>query len=176
MMKIGDVAHQAGLTTTTIRYYEDIGLVPPPDRAPNGYRDYGPEAVERLRFIRDAQDSGLSLSDVASILELRGQGESTCHHVIELMERHLADVDRRIERLQASRDVYAGLIARAKHLDPADCTDPARCQTIVAAADPEHHAEHAPELAPATLPAAQVREVLERTRRSRSGGSLRPGP
>jgi DNA-binding transcriptional MerR regulator len=141
-MRIGDVAHQTGLTTTTIRYYEDLGLVPPPARASNGYRDYGPDAVERLRFIRDAQDSGLSLSEVASILELRGQGESTCHHVVELMERHLADVDQRIERLQASREVYAGLIARAKGLDPADCTDPARCQTIVAAADHEHHAEH----------------------------------
>lgn len=143
-MRIGDVAHQTGLTTTTIRYYEDIGLVPPPARAPNGYRDYGPEVVERLRFIHDAQDSGLSLSEVASILELRGQGEPTCHHVIELMERHLADVDRRIERLQASRDVYAGLIARAKGLDPADCTDPDRCQTIAATADHEHHAAHMP--------------------------------
>jgi DNA-binding transcriptional MerR regulator len=131
-MKIGDVAHQTGLTTTTIRYYEDIGLVPPPARASNGYRDYRPEAVERLRFIRDAQDSGLSLSEVTSILELRGQGEPTCHHVIELMERHLADVDRRVERLHASRDLYAGLIARAKRLDPADCTDPDRCQTIAA--------------------------------------------
>jgi DNA-binding transcriptional MerR regulator len=129
-MRIGNVAHQTGLTTTTIRYYEDIGLVPPPTRAPNGYRDYAPEAVERLRFVRDAQDSGLSLSEIASILELRSQGESTCEHVIELMERHLEDVDRRIERLQASRELYAGLIARAKRLDPADCTDPDRCQTI----------------------------------------------
>ena len=143
-MRIGDVAHQTGLTTTTIRYYEDIGLVPPPARASNGYRDYGPEAVERLRFIRDAQDSGLSLSEVSSILELRGQGESTCHHVIELMERHLADVDLRIERLRASRELYAGLIARARRLDPADCTDPDRCQTILATADSEHHAEHMP--------------------------------
>lgn len=143
-MKIGDVARQTGLTTTTIRYYEDIGLVRPPARAANGYRDYGPEAVERLRFIRDAQDSGLSLSEVSSILELRGQGESTCHHVIELMERHLADVDRRIERLQASRELYAGLIARARGLDPADCTDPDRCQTIVATADHEHRAAHMP--------------------------------
>ena len=138
-MKIGRVAQQTGLTTTTIRYYEDIGLVPPPARASNGYRDYGPEAVERLRFIRDAQDSGLSLSEVASILELRGQGEPTCHHVIELMERHLADVERRIERLQASRELYSGLIARAKGLDPADCTDPDRCQTIAATVDHEHH-------------------------------------
>ena len=140
-MKIGDVAHQTGLTTSTIRYYEDIGLVPPPARASNGYRDYGTDAVERLRFIRDAQESGLSLSEVASILELRSQGESTCHHVIELMERHLADVDQRIERLHASRELYAGLIARAKRLDPADCTDPDRCQTIAATADHMHRAQ-----------------------------------
>jgi DNA-binding transcriptional MerR regulator len=131
-MRIGQVARQTGLTTTTIRYYEDIGLVPPPARAPNGYRDYGPEAVERLRFVRDAQDSGLTLSEIASILELRGQGESTCHHVIELLERHLKDVDRRIESLKASRALYARLIVRARKLDPADCTDPGRCQTIAA--------------------------------------------
>ena len=148
-MKIGFVAHQTGLATTTIRYYEEIGLVPPPARAPNGYRDYGPEAVERLRFVRDAQDSGLSLSEVASILELRGQGEPTCQHVIELMERHLADVERRIERLRASRELYAGLIARAKRLDPADCTDPDRCQTIATRAEHGHPAEH---LAPPTEP------------------------
>ena len=146
-MKIGFVAHQTGLATTTIRYYEEIGLVPPPARAPNGYRDYGPEAVERLRFVRDAQDSGLSLSEVASILELRGQGEPTCQHVIELMERHLADVERRIERLRASRELYAGLIARAKRLDPADCTDPDRCQTIATRAEHGYPAEH---LAPPT--------------------------
>ena len=143
-MRIGDVAHQTGLTTTTIRYYEDIGLVPPPARASNGYRDYGPEAVQRLRFIRDAQESGLSLSEVSSVLELRGQGESTCRHVIELMERHLEDVNLRIERLRASRMLYARLIARAKRLDPADCTDPDRCQTIVATSEHADHAERTP--------------------------------
>jgi DNA-binding transcriptional MerR regulator len=142
-MRIGDIANLTGLTTTTIRYYEDIGLVPPPAREANGYRDYGPEAVERLRFIHDAQDSGLTLSEVASIVELREQGESTCHHVIELMERHLADVDRRIERLQASREVYAGLITRAKALDPADCNDPDRCQTIAASSGPAGRGAHA---------------------------------
>jgi DNA-binding transcriptional MerR regulator len=134
-MRIGEVAERSGLSATTIRYYEDIGLVPAPARAPNGYRDYGAEAVERLRFIRDAQESGLTLEEIASILELRAQGEETCHHTIELMERHLQEVDRRIERLQESRDLYARLIARAKTLDPADCTDPDRCQTISAASD-----------------------------------------
>ena len=138
-MRIGEVAHRTGLTTTTIRYYEDIGLAPDPTRAPNGYRDYGPEAVERLRFIRDAQASGLTLLEVASVLELRAQVGSTCHHVIELMERHLADVDQRIERLHASRELYARLIAQTRGLDPAECTDPERCQTIVAARSHEGH-------------------------------------
>jgi DNA-binding transcriptional MerR regulator len=140
-MRIGEVARLTGLTTTTIRYYEGIGLAPAPTRTPNRYRDYGPEAVERLRFIRDAQASGLTLSEVASVLELRAQGESTCHHVIELMERHLAEVDLRMERLRASRELYAGLIARAKRLDPAACTDPDRCQTVTVAPDHAHRAE-----------------------------------
>ncbi|MEX1294713.1 MAG: heavy metal-responsive transcriptional regulator [Candidatus Limnocylindrales bacterium] len=131
-MRIGEVARSSGLSPTTIRYYEDIGLVPEPARAPNGYRDYEPDAIERLRFISDAQNSGLTLAEIASILELRAQGEPTCHHTIELLERHLEDVDRRIESLVASRDLYARLIARARTLDPADCTDPDRCQTIAA--------------------------------------------
>ncbi|MEX1344754.1 MAG: heavy metal-responsive transcriptional regulator, partial [Candidatus Limnocylindrales bacterium] len=111
-MRIGEVARSSGLSPTTIRYYEDIGLVPEPARAPNGYRDYEPDAIERLRFISDAQNSGLTLAEIASILELRAQGEPTCHHTIELLERHLEDVDRRIESLVASRDLYARLIAR----------------------------------------------------------------
>lgn len=132
-MRIGEVARHSGLPPTTIRYYEDIGLVPEPPRAANGYRDYEAAAVERLRFISDAQDSGLTLAEIATILDLRARGEPTCHHTIELMERHLENVERRIESLRASRDLYADLIARARMLDPAECTDPDRCQTISAA-------------------------------------------
>jgi MerR family copper efflux transcriptional regulator len=135
-MRIGEVARRSGLSPTTVRYYEDIGLLAPPARAANGYRDYEPDVVERLRFVRDAQESGLTLAEIGSILELRAQGKPTCHHSIELMERHLADVERRIESLRASRDLYARMIARAKALDPAECTDPERCQTISAASGP----------------------------------------
>ena len=137
-MRIGEVARNSGLSPTTIRYYEDIGLLPEPARAANGYRDYDAGAVERLCFISDAQESGLTLAEIASILELRAQGDPTCHHTIELMERHLADVERRIESLKASRDLYARLIDRARTLDPAECTDPDRCQTIAAAHDHAH--------------------------------------
>ena len=54
--------------------------------------DYEPSAVERLRFISDAQDSGLTLAEIASILELRAQGEATCHRSIESLERRLDDL------------------------------------------------------------------------------------
>jgi MerR family copper efflux transcriptional regulator len=131
-MQIGEVARQTGVSTKTIRYYEDIGVLPPPRRASNGYRDYQADAVDRLRFVRDAQETGLTLAEVSSILEMRGHDQATCHHVVDLLERHLADVDRRIETLRASREQYSTLIERARTLKPADCTDPNRCQTISA--------------------------------------------
>ena len=122
-MQIGELAGRTGVSTKTIRYYEDIGIMPAPPRAANGYRDYHADAVERLGFVRDAQASGLTLTEIGSVLELRRHGEPTCHHVIELVQRHLEEIDRRIEVLAASRDAYATLIERAKALDPADCTD-----------------------------------------------------
>jgi len=66
-MNIGELSRQTGVSTKTVRYYETIGLVPPPERADNGYRIYQPDAVERLLFIRDAQASGLSLTEIGAI-------------------------------------------------------------------------------------------------------------
>lgn len=129
-MKIGELAAETGVTTKTIRYYEGIGLLQAPARSPNGYRDYDPEAIGRLRFVRDAQETGLTLTEIAVILDLRKQGVGTCHHVVELLERHLQDLDRHIENLGNTRQQLITLTNRARALNPADCTDPNRCQTI----------------------------------------------
>ncbi len=129
-MKIGEMARRTGTTPKTVRYYEDIGLMPEPARAPNGYRDYGEDAVDRLSFIRDAQATGLSLAEIDSILDLRRRGESSCEHVTALLERHLAALDEHIGRLERTRAKLAGLTERARGLDPAECVDPIRCQTI----------------------------------------------
>lgn len=134
-MRIGELADRTGTTTKAIRYYEDIGLLPEPDRAPNGYRTYGEEAVDRLDFVRDAQATGLSLTEIASILDLRRRGQPTCGHVIDLLDRHVAALDRHIESLHQTRRKLAELTERARHLDPASCVDPNRCQTISDAAD-----------------------------------------
>jgi DNA-binding transcriptional MerR regulator len=138
-MRIGELANRTGVTTKTIRYYEDIGVLPPPARAANDYRDYGPDAVERLRFIRDAQATGLTLTEIGWILDVRGRGESTCAHVVDLLEAHLEDLDRHIDELRRTRHDLAALTELARSLDPAECTDPIRCQTIAASADAKRH-------------------------------------
>lgn len=129
-MRIGELAETASVSATTIRYYESVGLVPEPRRTDSGYRDYDRAAVERLRFIRDAQQTGLSLSEIQSVLELKDAGSGSCRHTLSLLERHLADIDEQLQRLQSSRAELVELARRARELDPAACTDPNRCQVI----------------------------------------------
>lgn len=129
-MRIGQLAERTGVSTKAIRYYETMGILPEPEREPNGYRTYTPATADRISFIQDAQTAGLTLVDIQAILELRDSGESTCSHVIGSMERQLAEVDRQMQDLKRTRRRLSEIIARAKSLDPADCDDPNRCQTI----------------------------------------------
>jgi MerR family transcriptional regulator, copper efflux regulator len=129
-MRIGELAERAGVSTKTVRYYESIGLLPAPDRTASGYREYDADASDRLGFIRDAQASGLSLAEIASILELKDQGRRSCEHTRDLVRRRLGEIDDQIERLLATRRELVVLAERAESVDPADCTDPHRCQVI----------------------------------------------
>lgn len=129
-MKIGQLAERSGVTAKTIRYYEERGLLPEPERTLSNYRDYDAEVVERLRFIRDCQAAGLSLGEVGGILRMKDAGESTCEHTRSLVERHIEDIDAQIAALQAARTSLRTLAERAQQADPADCCDPHRCQVI----------------------------------------------
>lgn len=129
-MKIGELADRASVSTKTIRYYESIGLLPEPGRTPSGYRDYEVDAAERLRFIRDAQATGLTLAEIQSVLELKDAGRTSCAHTRSLLERHLGELDDQIARLVAAREELVQLADRAEALDPSACTDPNRCQVI----------------------------------------------
>ncbi len=129
-MRIGTLADQAGVTAKTVRYYESIRLLAEPVRTPSGYREYDVDALERLRFIRDAQASGLTLSEIQSVLELKDAGARSCDHTMALLDRHLAEIDVQIARLEVARGELRDLARRAQRLDPAACTDPQRCQVI----------------------------------------------
>ena len=129
-MKIGQLAEQVGLSTKAIRYYENIGILPEPKRAPNGYRSYPPSTAELIAFIRDAQTAGLALEEIQTILDLRDRGQSTCNHVIEFLQARVEEVDRQMDDLKRTRRRLAEIVDQARSMDPADCNDPNRCQTI----------------------------------------------
>ena len=129
-MQIGELAHTAGVTTKTIRYYESIGVLDEPARTESGYRSYGPAAIERLDFVKQAQSSGLALAEIKSILEIKDEGGQTCEHTKALLRRHLDELDTKIIELQAARVELTEMFERAGALDPTRCTDVNRCQVI----------------------------------------------
>lgn len=129
-MRIGELAETAGVSTKTIRYYESIGLLPEPTRTGSGYRAYDESGAERLAFIRDAQASGLSLAEIASVLELKEAGTTSCQHTRSLLERHIVEVEAQIDRLRETHSTLVAMAERAAALDPSTCTDPNRCQVI----------------------------------------------
>jgi DNA-binding transcriptional MerR regulator len=129
-VRIGELAIAADVSTKTIRYYEKIGVLAPPDRATSGYRAYDETTVDRLRFIRAAQAVGLTLGEIRSIVALRDHGETPCTQVMDLITARAAELDQRINELQRLRADLDKLARRARRLDPANC-DPRRiCHLI----------------------------------------------
>jgi DNA-binding transcriptional MerR regulator len=108
---------------TTIRYYEDIGLLPEPQRTASGYRDYTETAVARISFIRAAQSIGLSLGEIREVLALRQQGEAPCPHVITLLDRRATELAERIAALERMRSELVELADQARQLPPRDAAE-----------------------------------------------------
>ena len=131
-MRIGAVADAVGVSAQTIRFYERRGLLPQPRRGPNGYREYDASTLNQLRFIRSAQAAGLTLVEIASILDLRGEGAVPCAHVQSLLSTKLHDVQARQRELVVLEAELEELIGRSQELDPADCTDRQICHIIAA--------------------------------------------
>jgi len=129
-MRIGEAAETAGVPTQTIRFYERRGLLPAPRRGPNGYREYDASILTRLAFIRSGQAAGLTLVEVASILDLRRDGAVPCAHVHSLLVTKLDDIRARQRELAVLEVELEGLITRSDRLDPADCTDVQICHII----------------------------------------------
>jgi MerR family transcriptional regulator, copper efflux regulator len=120
-MRIGELADQSGVTAKTIRFWESTGLLADPARTQSGYRDYDPEVVDRLRFIRHAQTAGLTLAEIRQVLAISDDGDPPCGHVTDLILQHLADVDERIRELTETRSILDHLATRAADQNPADC-------------------------------------------------------
>lgn len=131
-MRIGELASLAGVSTKTLRYYEDIGLLPEVARTASGYRDYDPGLLDRLSFIRAAQAVGLTLGEIREVVAFRDRGEPPCTRVVELIDRRRTELDDRIEELQRLRGDLDRLARRARTLDPADCPPDTFCHLLSA--------------------------------------------
>jgi Hg(II)-responsive transcriptional regulator len=109
-MRIGEVAGQVGVNPQTLRYYERRGLLDEPPRAPGGYRDYPPTAVELLRFVKRAQQLGFTLDEVEELLHLDQGGPDSCDAARAVALARKADLEARIADLQRMRDSLADLL------------------------------------------------------------------
>ena len=121
-MTIGEVATQARVNVQTVRYYERRGLLPAARRTSSGYRQYGDDAVGRLRFIRAAQVLGFSLKEIGELLGLRVRSRTACHDVEEKALGKIAEIQAKIVQLERLKNVLERLAAACRRREPTgDC-------------------------------------------------------
>lgn len=105
-LQIGELSRRTGCNIETIRYYERIGLMPPPPRR-GRYRIYGGGDLARLSFVRRSRELGFTLDEVRALLGLSAGGQGSCAEVQELATGHLKDVRARIADLKRMERVLA---------------------------------------------------------------------
>ncbi len=117
-MKIGELARQIGVNIQTVRYYERIGLLHPDRRLESGYREYGKQAVDKLHFIKRAQQLGFTLKEVDELLSLRVDPDTTCNEVHERAVHKITDIERKIADLQRMKLGLEKLAAQCSGIGP----------------------------------------------------------
>ena len=99
-MKIGEIAQEAGVSKSIIRYYEEKGVLPPARRGPSGYRDYGEADLERIRLVTGARRLGCSFEEIKEIIAMQEKHGIPSSHVLELLAHKLDQVGSEIDRLR----------------------------------------------------------------------------
>jgi len=130
--RIGEIAQRTGVSVETLRYYEKRRLLNAPPRTDGGFRLYSDDAVQQVRFIKQAQSLGLTLDDVQQLLSGRQRRPqvASCRRVRDLLTQRLQDIDARIKELRAfQRTLHGYFVACEQALAAAG--DPA-CPTIEA--------------------------------------------
>jgi DNA-binding transcriptional MerR regulator len=114
-LRIGELADCAGVTPRTIRYYEDLGLLGPSEREGQGFRYYTEAELVRLKKIDMLKQLGLTLEEIGAVINLYCEDASGVRgkrHVLEILQRHLAETDEKIEALQVFRAELVANMAR----------------------------------------------------------------
>lgn len=132
---IGELSRQTTVKVPTIRYYEQIGLLPEAPRTEGNRRLYGQAEVDRLNFIRHSRELGFEIDDIRELLVMAAQPQSSCHQVDSIANNHLAEIDRRIASLTALKAELSRMVDECGHGRVCDCriiealADHGRCRT-----------------------------------------------
>ncbi|HEX9273123.1 MAG TPA: heavy metal-responsive transcriptional regulator [Candidatus Binatia bacterium] len=123
-LRIGEVALRAGVSIDTVRYYERRRLLPAAARSEGGFRLFTPDAVDRVRFIKQAQELGFSLNEIGELLTTGGAEE--CRRVRDHLKVKLTELDERIRSMRDFRKILASHLAACerelnRHTDDAVC-------------------------------------------------------
>ncbi|MFP7672723.1 helix-turn-helix domain-containing protein [Marivita sp. S0852] len=121
MYPIGTLSKRTGTKVQTIRYYEQIGLMPEPGRSDGGQRRYDDGALDRLSFIRHARQLGFTLDAIRELLDLSDNPSRSCAEVDEIAHRQLKEVVHRIERLDALRVELERMLTQCSKGTVAEC-------------------------------------------------------
>ena len=117
-LRIGQLAQRAGVGVETVRFYEREGLISEPPRRPSGYRDYPPETVTRIVFIRRAKELGFSLKEISELLDLRVRPRRNCAVVKRNADAKIADIDTKIAALRRMRRALTNLTKACEERTP----------------------------------------------------------
>jgi DNA-binding transcriptional MerR regulator len=120
-LAIGDLARMTGTKVNTIRFYEEGGLLPQPERSASGRRIYRDADTKRLAFIRQSRNLGFPLDAVRELLTLADDSSQSCEAVDRIARVHLAEIDRKIADLSALRSELSRVIGSCSHGTVAEC-------------------------------------------------------
>ena len=120
-MNIGSASKMSGVPAKTIRYYEQVGLIPPAGRAANGYRDYDKKDVQVLRFIKRSRSLGFSVEEVSNLLDLWLNGGRASADVKSIATKHIAEIEEKIIEMQSIVGTLKNLTKCCHGDDRPDC-------------------------------------------------------
>lgn len=120
-ISIGEAALKSGVKVPTIRFYERIGLLPPPPRSEGNRRQFDERDLNRLSFIRHARELGFEIADIRELLQLSEEPQGSCHEADSIALRHLREIDARIERLQALHHELQRMVEECGHGKVCEC-------------------------------------------------------
>lgn len=110
LLKVGEVAEQAGVQVQTLHFYERSGLLPKPKRSEANYRLYSHDLVRRVQFIKKAQTFGFTLEEIRDILDLKDHGRAPCRRVAEIAGERLREIEAELAKWRAFRRALTSVL------------------------------------------------------------------